>query len=282
MVLPGRPAGQSRAGFDIYHGPMTDGADIFDIVFRASKPLFASDFDGTLSEIVGKPEDARPVPGAIEALEALVSVGVEVAVVSGRPISFLDRIIPPSLDAVLIGQSGLETSRRGVYTAHPDLEAAMPALEAALVEARSKANGMEVELKGFSFTIHYRSNPELADAAHQLADELAVDHGLAVVPGKMSVELRVPVDVDKGLAVKSLIGDHDLVMFAGDDIVDVSAFLELKSLAGPPSLSFGISGPETPDAVSEAADMTLGSPSELVNVLQDLAQGRRDRLGTSL
>lgn len=256
---------------------MTNVADVVDIVCRASRPLFASDFDGTLSEIVRRPEDARPVPGAVEALKALVSVGVEVAVVSGRPISFLAQVIPSSLDAMLVGQSGLETSRAGVYTAHSDLVAAMPALEAALAEAQTKANGMEVEFKGFSFTIHYRDNSSLAGTADQLAQDLAARHGLVVVPGKMSVELRVPIEVDKGVAVTSLVKDHDLVMFAGDDMVDVSAFLDLKSLGGPQSLSFGVGGPETPTAVSDAVDLNLGSPTDLVNLLHELAETRRDR-----
>ena len=51
----------------------------------AASLLVASDFDGTLAPIVSNPADARPLPGAADALRALAELpSTTVALVSGR------------------------------------------------------------------------------------------------------------------------------------------------------------------------------------------------------
>ena len=57
-----------------------------------------TDFDGTLAPIVTDPATARPAPGAIEALARLAGRYRRVAVVSGRPLEFLDPVVPDAVD----------------------------------------------------------------------------------------------------------------------------------------------------------------------------------------
>ncbi len=60
---------------------------------QPERSLIMLDFDGTISEIVDDPACARPLPGAPELLRCLVESFGLVAIVSGRPISFLlDRL----------------------------------------------------------------------------------------------------------------------------------------------------------------------------------------------
>src|ERR1700722_2759702 len=47
--------------------------------------LVALDFDGTLSPVVGRPDDARAQPGAVPAIPALAQAVGTVAVITGRP-----------------------------------------------------------------------------------------------------------------------------------------------------------------------------------------------------
>jgi len=70
-----------------------------------------TDFDGTLSAIVAEAEDARPAPGAVEVLGALARRFALVAVVSGRPVSFLEELMPAGVR--LSGRYGLEESVDG-------------------------------------------------------------------------------------------------------------------------------------------------------------------------
>ncbi|MDT5125904.1 MAG: trehalose 6-phosphate phosphatase, partial [Mycobacterium sp.] len=71
--------------------------------------LVASDFDGTLAPIVNNPADARPLPGAADALIALAGQpSTTVALVSGRALSTLRELssIPPPVH--LVGSHGAE------------------------------------------------------------------------------------------------------------------------------------------------------------------------------
>ena len=69
------------------------------------------DFDGTLSAIVDDPPAALPLEGAVEVLEELAEKLGRVAVLSGRPLEFLDGQFGPSVD--LIALYGLEARLAG-------------------------------------------------------------------------------------------------------------------------------------------------------------------------
>ena len=48
--------------------------------------MLCLDFDGTLAPIVEHPEDARPLPAALDAVDALAARLGCIAVVTGRPV----------------------------------------------------------------------------------------------------------------------------------------------------------------------------------------------------
>jgi trehalose 6-phosphate phosphatase len=61
------------------------------VVERANVAALCLDFDGTLSPIVDDPNQARPLPGIVELLSPLAARFTAVAVVSGRPATYLAR-----------------------------------------------------------------------------------------------------------------------------------------------------------------------------------------------
>ena len=66
------------------------------------------DFDGSLAPIVDRPDDAVPLPSAVEVLQRLIGPFGRVGIVSGRPIGFLvEHAGIPGL--VLAGLYGMET-----------------------------------------------------------------------------------------------------------------------------------------------------------------------------
>src|SRR5687768_3616457 len=114
----------------------------------------ATDFDGTISEIVSPPEAAVPLPGAREALGALAGRLGLLAVVSGRPVLDLaPRVGVP--EAVYIGNHGAEWWRAGadpeplhVAAPTPDETVRLGAANGYLADVLRALPGTRLEDKG--------------------------------------------------------------------------------------------------------------------------------------
>jgi trehalose 6-phosphate phosphatase len=225
------------------------------------------DFDGSLSEIVARPELARPVDGARAALAALVLRYRVIAIVTGRR----SEEVAPLLRVPgvrLLGLYGLEDAlpaRPGVLGRTSDVAAD------AVPEAW-------VEDKGVSVAVHFRQAPDPVAARAALLEALgpvAAEAGLQVMEGKMVVEL-VPADRPrKGGAVERLATELGLggVLFAGDDVADLEAFEALDRLEarGAVTIRVAVRGEETPDELLAAADVVVEGPAGLVELLRALA-----------
>lgn len=236
-----------------------------------SKAGIITDFDGVCAEIVPEPDDAVAVDGVTEALVALAKRFALVAAVSGRPVSFLERHLPRSV--VMVGLYGLEVRRRG---RRHDLAGGgawreVVADTATAASARGP-EGMRVENKGLSLTLHYREHPELADAVHEWAAAAATRSGLKARPAKMSVELHPPVTADKGTAIEGLVDGLRAVLYAGDDVGDLPGFDALDRLAerGLSTVRIGVRSDEAPQELLDRADLVLDGPTEWVAFCQDL------------
>ncbi|HMC40570.1 MAG TPA: trehalose-phosphatase [Acidimicrobiales bacterium] len=235
------------------------------------------DFDGTLAPIVVDPATARPHPGAREVLAALADRFAVVAVISGRPAAFLVEHVGAVGGAELRGLYGLErVGPGGTVEALPAAEEWREAVAGAAQQAEGVMAGGRVERKGLTVTLHYRTAPDQAAEVEELAGDLAHRFGLRVHPAKMSVELRPPVDVDKGTVLSELAVGLSAVAFAGDDLGDLPAFavLAAKRAVGTTTLSIAVAGPETPAQVVSAADVTVDGPGGVLGVLWELTGGQ--------
>lgn len=239
---------------------------------RAATAALLFDFDGTLSPTVDDPAAARPAPGAVDLLDELAARYRTVALVSGRPVAFLAPLVPPSV--TLSGQYGLELRRPGgpVESAAGRWAAAVDDAFARIVAAA--VDGAHAEPKGLTLTVHYRTRPEAAAAVRALAVDVAARTGLVVHDAKQSVELRPPVDTDKGRVVRALAADADAVVYVGDDRGDLPALAAVADLraAGAVGLAAAVDGPELPDDVRRAADVLLAGPAGCVDLLRALAR----------
>lgn len=253
------------------------------VIADPARALVAVDFDGTLAPIVARPEDARPAPGAVEALAALADRVGCVAIVSGRAAA--DAIRLGGLGRVprlhVLGHYGLERWYGGGLDSpdpHPQLGRARAEL-ARLVAAAP--DGVHVEDKGHSLVVHTRPAADPAAALAGLTDgvrALAAATGLEVVPGRMVLELRPP-GVDKGGAVRALAIERAAaaVVYVGDDLGDLPAFDTVASLraAGTPGVTVASVDPGLDDAPRELAaraDLVLAGPAAVGGFLLDLAQ----------
>src|SRR4051794_20549389 len=82
-----------------------------------SRAGILTDFDGTLSPIVDEPAAARTLEGAADMLARLAQRYAVVAVLSGRPVDYLQPFFGPSL--ILSGLYGLEVINKGTRIDHP-------------------------------------------------------------------------------------------------------------------------------------------------------------------
>src|SRR4051794_7229810 len=86
-----------------------DLLEAVDDLLARERILVAVDYDGTLAPIVENPDEAVPLPAALEALRALSEApGTSVAVVSGRALDRLRRFVSPAGAMLLVGSHGAE------------------------------------------------------------------------------------------------------------------------------------------------------------------------------
>jgi trehalose 6-phosphate phosphatase len=247
----------------------------------ASRAALLLDFDGSIAPIVDDPATATPLPAMVDGLRVLQAELALVAVVSGRTVDFLAAALP--VDGItLVGLYGLEQRRAGLTTVDARAEPWIAPIAAAADAAEAALPGLLVERKGnLCVTIHFRTAPERADDARAVADELARRYGIdAPQRGRMAVELRPPVPVDKGTVVEELTSGATVAAFAGDDAGDLPAFAALLDLVRAGKLTHGVRiGVASAEAPAEirAADVVVDGPPALAELLDVLALAIRPR-----
>lgn len=235
------------------------------------------DFDGTLTPIVEDPTTSAMDTGTRQLLGHLAARLGVVAVVSGRPASFLlERAAAPGVR--LLGLYGLEEADERQVTPRPELAQWQPAVERALKQLRSeleRGDGLYVEDKGGTVAVHWRRADD-QEAAEELVQrvvsEVAEATGLALEPGKKVTELRPPVDWDKGTVIDKIAEELDLVevVYLGDDLGDLVAFEAVHARGG---VAVAVAqDEETPQELRDAADVELPGPPGVKEWLNELAE----------
>lgn len=240
---------------------------------RAAKSALFFDFDGTLAPIAEDPSAVRPAPGVIAAVTELSRVVGHVAIVSARPVDFLrDRFAALPAEVDFYGLYGLEAYQGGQTHTNPIALQWAPTIARLAEEARAELPGDDVvEFKRLSIALHYRTTPE-AEAEVQAWARRAADRlGLRTQQGRMVVELKPPVELDKGTVIAEAVGAATCAWYFGDDISDIKAFQALRSRAerdpGFAEVCVAVANPETGHELHAAADLTLDSPAALAEFL---------------
>ena len=239
-----------------------------------------TDFDGTLSPMVGDPTAAGLVPGADGTLARLAERLAVVAIVTGRaPLDARRMTEVPEL--LVAGNHGTEWLEPGAVepTAAPET-ARVRGLLVDLLARVPPIDGVFVEEKGLSAAVHYRNAAE-PDAARDLVlDALGpLPDGLERRHGRMSIELRPTGLGDKGAATRQIIDRFGLlgVVVMGDDMTDLDMFAAVAAARerGVRGAIIGVGGAhETPTEVIAAADVLLADPREAAELLALLASGQ--------
>lgn len=198
------------------------------------------DYDGTLTPIVRRPEDAA-LSDRMRSLLSALAPCCTLAIVSGRDrqdaqdMVQLDQLVYAGSHGFDIrGPGGLEMQQQDACRALPELDAA----ERDLRPCIDAIDGVRLERKRFAIAVHYRDvrNEDGIQQVEQAIDAVLGGHtGLRKKGGKKIFELQPDVEWDKGHAVSWLteaLGlDHPgvVVMYLGDDVTDEDAFRVLAT-----------------------------------------------------
>jgi trehalose 6-phosphate phosphatase len=130
-----------------------------------------------------------------------------------------------------------------------------------------------LEDKGLTVTFHARREPAKVPELEALAAGLASELGLVAQSGRMSVELRPPVLVDKGSVVEELTEGYRAACFMGDDVGDLPAFVALRRRReeGVATLAVAAASEEAPAELLEEADLVVDGPEGALGLLRDMA-----------
>ncbi len=199
-----------------------------------ARTAFFLDVDGTLLGFKDHPSDVVADPALLGLLQRLrAGAGGALALVSGRMIADLDRIVAP----LILPSGGVHGAELRFADGRDELGGGdhLPALRAE-AEAYAERSGLWLEPKGrTTFAIHYRRAPEREGEVLAFLDTLVAGRDLMVQPGKMVAEVK-PANLDKGTAIARLMDTAPFAgrvpLFAGDDLTDEHGFRAVLAMGG--------------------------------------------------
>lgn len=202
------------------------------------------DYDGVLTPVAARPEDAFLDPGTRDLLAHIARhPAFHLSVVSGRALDDVrDRVDIPEI--TYVGNHGLEIEGPDVRVIRPIPQCATAILRELAAEfprALSRFPGVIIEDKHLGVAVHFR----LADPGHAAGIRAAAaacvaarnaESLLRMTSGKDMVEARIDLPFNKGTAVMHLLelwhgsgGGKTFPVYIGDDETDEDAF---RALAG--------------------------------------------------
>jgi len=242
------------------------------------------DVDGTLAPIVDQPDRARVPENTARLLGRLGrSFGV-VACVSGRSATEARRLVGVG-SLAYAGYHGAELLMPGTPRPWqlPELEQGADRVRRFAQEQDTGSDlrllRVRLEDKGPIVAFHWRGVPD-EEAAHARVEqvaEAAEGAGLRTHWGRKVLEVRPPVEIDKGQAVRRILDERPVrcALFAGDDRTDLDGFAALEELRErgrlETTIRVGVISDDGPPEIAEQADLRVEGVAGFAEVLALLA-----------
>src|SRR5918997_1920946 len=245
------------------------------------RPAVFLDYDGTLTPIVDRPEDALISESMSDAVRGLAG-RCPVCVVSGRDRRVVQELMGVD-DLIVAGSHGFDIwSPTGGEIQREEGESFAGLLEGVETRLREELGGVEgalVEPKKSSVAAHYRLvSEDERSRVGRVVEGILAEHPdeLKVTPGKMVYEVQPKIDWDKGKAVLYLLEtlelDRDDVVpiYVGDDVTDEDAFEALEGRG----LGIFVGEADDPEVAGRttSADYVLYTIPEVERFLDGLAR----------
>src|SRR4051795_11649995 len=203
-----------------------------------SRSAILLDVDGTLAPIVRHADDAHVPEVTRTQLIAVSRRYALVACVSGRRAATARRMVSIGTIAY-VGNHGAEILPPGATVPDVDPEFAragerVHTFRDEVLDGELHRLRVRAEDKDQIAAFHWRGAPdeEAAETAVRATASRAEAGGLVVHGGRKVLEVRPPVEVDKGRGVRRLLRDAEFAagVYVGDDTTDLDAFRALREL----------------------------------------------------
>ncbi|MEQ8958108.1 MAG: trehalose-phosphatase, partial [Coleofasciculus sp. C2-GNP5-27] len=237
-----------------------------------------TDYDGTLTPIVPRPE-AATLSQDMRSLLLQLSDQVIVAVISGRDLADVQNMV--GIDKLYYaGSHGFDVAGGGIQMQQQQAQASLPELDEAENQLREQLKpiaGAKVERKRFAIALHYREVAESdVERIRSIVDQVVQNYPqLRQSRGKKIFELQPDVPWDKGRAICWLLDKLDintpdvLPMYLGDDTTDEDAFQALRDRG----IGIRVGMPDEPTQ----ANYYLQNPDEVKQFFQALLKTLDER-----
>jgi trehalose 6-phosphate phosphatase len=241
-----------------------------------------SDIDGTLAPIVSNPQDARISPRARDAIRQLIGLGVPVAFITGRTLEKARSMVDIP-EAYFAANHGLHIAAGGDTSTPEEVRPYVEWARQVICDASALSlPGVIVEDKGAAVAFHYRMAQSEDDARAAIQAAITASPAAAhfrVQDGRMVIELRPPLAIDKGTAVGTLVRQIGAksVLAIGDDATDLDMFRGVRDLraAGIAGASVAVWSEEVEPLVLESTDYFVSGVAGVEWLLEKLAKALR-------
>jgi len=254
---------------------------------QKSRRGLITDVDGTISPIVDTPDAAQVTSRAKSLLRELVDTLELVAVISGRGAPDVQARVGVE-GITYVGNHGMERWRDGSVEIPESVRAYRPAMEIVRDHVQhyvddTQQAGILVEDKNATLSVHYRkaANPdEAATTLRKVINAVSEENGLHVHEGRMLFEIRPPLQMNKGTALRDLAHEFELdaLIYIGDDTTDVDAIhaaRELRTARSCFAYGIGVTADETPQLVIDSADFLVSSVSGVESLFESILSAAR-------
>lgn len=219
-----------------------DWKNIRSLIETSAQVLLALDYDGTLTPIVKRPQDAILDNHTRQILASLSKKGkFSVAIISGRKLKEVQELVKIK-DIYFAGNHGFEIKGPNVEFIHPVYFYFKPYIEEikkAFLEKTKDINGVLIEDKGITLSLHYRLVDEknikrVKDIFEKACLPYLKRGKIRIISGKKVLEIRPPIVWDKGKALKTIEditkkSNNTLTIYIGDDKTDEDVFSAIKN-----------------------------------------------------
>ncbi|MFW5761327.1 MAG: trehalose-phosphatase [Cyclobacteriaceae bacterium] len=220
---------------------LTSNIDSFFKKLEKQQLALFLDYDGTLTPIVNKPEDAKISAEMRQAVYDLSTL-IPVAVISGRDRKDVEKMVGLK-NLIYSGSHGFDSKGPDFEYQHEAGVNCLPEFDAAeqeLNSALSEIENAKVERKLFAIAIHYRNVKESEIAkVEEVTNNIYTRYDcFKKAGGKKIIELKPDIDWHKGKALLWLLEKLDLKkpeilpVYIGDDVTDEDAFKALPEVDG--------------------------------------------------
>lgn len=223
----------------------------------AASRMVILDYDGTLTDIVPNPADAKPTPEILELLRKLSSSPkTRVLIVTGRGKELAEEWFG-SLDVSIYAEHGAYHRENGKWTAVPCDVSWIPDAVKVIKEYVEYTPGSHLEVKNTCVVFHCGEHGKWCASALQKI----IGGRARVVSGRNIIEVR-PLNVDKGVSVLREYSEDAFTICAGDDLTDEDMFMVLQEYDNVHSICVGNR--------ATFASLRISSPSDLRTLLSEL------------